>query len=47
MHHIGQDKKVSRGRLTFILTKGIGRAFIAHDVAADAVLQFLQHQLET
>jgi 3-dehydroquinate synthase len=47
MHHIGQDKKVSRGRLNFILTKGIGRAFIAHDVAADAVLQFLQHQLET
>lgn len=47
MHHIGQDKKVSRGRLTFILTKGIGQAFIANDVAEDTVRQFLQHQLET
>ena len=47
MHHIGQDKKVSRGRLAFILTKGIGRAFIAEDVAEDTVRQFLQHQLET
>ncbi len=47
MHHIGQDKKVSRGRLTFILTKGIGRAFIADDIAEDTVLIFLQRQLET
>ena len=47
MHHIGQDKKVRSGRLTFILTKGIGRAFVADDVAEDAVRQFLQHQLET
>ena len=47
MHHIGQDKKVSGGRLTFILTKGIGQAFIADDVGEDAVLRFLQHQLET
>jgi 3-dehydroquinate synthase len=47
MHHIEQDKKVSRGRLTFILTKGIGQAFIADDVAEDTVLKFLQRQLET
>ena len=47
MHHIGQDKKVASGRLTFILTKGIGQAFIADDVAEDTVRQFLQHQLET
>ena len=47
MHHIGQDKKINRGRLTFILTKGIGQAFIADDVGEDTVLQFLQHQLET
>lgn len=47
MHHIGQDKKVSRSRLTFILTKGIGRAFVADDVDEDTVRQFLQHQLET
>jgi len=29
MDHIAQDKKVSRGALTFILTNGIGKAFIA------------------
>jgi 3-dehydroquinate synthase len=46
MHHIGQDKKVRSGQLTFILTKGIGQAFIADDVAEDTVRQFLQHQLE-
>ncbi len=47
MHHIGQDKKVTSGRLTFVLTKGIGRAFIADDVDEGTVRQFLQHQLET
>ena len=39
--HIGQDKKVKRGRLTFILTRGIGQAFIADDVSAERVLAFL------
>ncbi len=29
---IAQDKKVSRGTLTFILTRGVGEAFIARDV---------------
>jgi 3-dehydroquinate synthase len=41
MHHIGQDKKVRGGRLTFILTHGIGRAFIANDVPPDRVKAFL------
>ena len=27
-----QDKKVERGRLTFILARGIGESFIARDV---------------
>ncbi|GHA26673.1 3-dehydroquinate synthase [Devosia pacifica] len=39
---IGQDKKVRRGALTFILTRGIGRAFIEHDVDRDTVWQFLE-----
>jgi len=38
---IAQDKKVSRGRLTFILTRGIGAAFIARDVTPDVVRDFL------
>ncbi|MFX6266201.1 hypothetical protein ABTF63_19160, partial [Acinetobacter baumannii] len=32
MAAILQDKKVKRGRLTFILTRGIGQSFIADDV---------------
>ncbi len=32
MEHIAQDKKVSRGKLTFILARGIGQAFVAPDV---------------
>jgi 3-dehydroquinate synthase len=45
MHHIAQDKKVSRGRLTFILVRGIGKAFVAADVAPDSVSAFLSEQV--
>jgi len=31
--------------LTFILTRGIGRAFVARDVAAAEVLAFLEEAL--
>jgi 3-dehydroquinate synthase len=40
--YIRQDKKVSRGALTFILTHGIGQAFIARDVPASEVVAFLE-----
>ena len=39
---IAQDKKVSRGALTFILTRGIGQSFVARDVPSSEVLAFLQ-----
>jgi 3-dehydroquinate synthase len=42
---IAQDKKVSRGALTFILTHGIGRSFIAKDVPPEAVRHFLAGEL--
>lgn len=42
---MAQDKKVSRGRLTFILTHGVGQAFIAKDVPASEVLAFLKESL--
>ena len=42
--HMAQDKKVKRGRLTFILTRGIGRAFIADDVPRERVRRFLEEQ---
>jgi 3-dehydroquinate synthase len=45
MRNIAQDKKVKRGKLTFILTRGIGRAFIANDVSPEKVQAFLAKQL--
>ncbi len=32
LHHFHQDKKVSAGTLTFILARGIGKAFVSRDV---------------
>ena len=45
--YIAQDKKVSRGALTFILTRGVGQSFIAKDVPASEVLAFMKEQLDT
>jgi len=42
MAAIAQDKKVSRGALTFILTRGIGQAFIEKNVDASAVADFIE-----
>jgi 3-dehydroquinate synthase len=42
LDYIAQDKKVSRGALTFILTHGIGQSFIARDVPQSEVLGFLR-----
>jgi len=44
MRHIGQDKKVKQGRLNLILTRGIGRAFIANDVPPERLEAFLERQ---
>jgi 3-dehydroquinate synthase len=45
MNLIAQDKKVQRGRLTFILARGIGKAFVAPDVDAAEVRAFLVEKL--
>jgi 3-dehydroquinate synthase len=42
---IRQDKKVSRGALTFVLARGIGQSFIARNVEAEAILRFLEQEL--
>jgi 3-dehydroquinate synthase len=42
---MAQDKKVKRGKLTFILMEAIGRAVIAKDVDPAKVRDFLQGQL--
>jgi 3-dehydroquinate synthase len=35
--HMAHDKKVADGKLTFILLKGLGQAFVTRDVPLDAV----------
>ncbi len=42
---MGQDKKVRDGRLTFVLVRGIGQAFITRDVEAHEVLAFLSREI--
>jgi 3-dehydroquinate synthase len=39
--HMAQDKKAEDGRLTFILARSIGDAYVARDVPAAAVAEFL------
>ena len=47
MDLIAQDKKVRRGALTFILARGIGQAFVARDVEAADVRDFVNEMLKT
>ena len=42
--HMAQDKKAQDGKLTFILTRGLGDAFVAKDVNAAAVRDFLRRE---
>jgi 3-dehydroquinate synthase len=44
MDAIAQDKKVRRGSLTFILTRGIGQAFIERGVDPAGVAAFLEEK---
>jgi 3-dehydroquinate synthase len=41
VRHMAQDKKAEGGRLTFILARGLGEAFVAKDVDAGLVRDFL------
>ncbi len=45
MDLIAQDKKVKRGTLTFILVRGIGRAFVENNVDPGEVRAFLADKL--
>ncbi|HEX5379224.1 MAG TPA: 3-dehydroquinate synthase [Phenylobacterium sp.] len=42
VRHMAQDKKAEDGRLTFILARALGEAFVAKDVDAQAVTRFLK-----
>jgi 3-dehydroquinate synthase len=41
VRHMAQDKKAEGGRLTFVLARALGEAFVAKDVAAGDVRTFL------
>ena len=43
---MGQDKKVRDGKLTFILVRDIGEAFISRDVMPERVTGFLEGHIE-
>ena len=45
MSIMGQDKKVRDGRLTFILVRGIGAAFVSRDVEDATVREFLARRI--
>ncbi len=45
MDAIAQDKKVKAGKLTFILTRGVGQSFVADDVPQSEVVAFLKEKL--
>jgi len=42
MRHIGQDKKNEAGKLTFILARAIGDAFVDKDVAPSEIRNYLE-----
>ncbi|MGH7057149.1 MAG: 3-dehydroquinate synthase [Acetobacteraceae bacterium] len=42
IEHMRRDKKVRDGALTFVLVRGIGRAFTSRDVPEDAVVEVLR-----
>jgi shikimate kinase/3-dehydroquinate synthase len=42
---MGQDKKVREGKLTFILVRDIGQAFVARDVDPAKVRAFLKQEI--
>jgi 3-dehydroquinate synthase len=43
--HMAKDKKSTAGKITFILARGIGKSFVAKDVAIDAVKAVLEQAL--
>ncbi len=43
---MGQDKKVRAGKLTFILVREIGQAFVSRDVPPDKVRDFLAREIK-
>lgn len=47
MEHFTRDKKAMDGKLTFILTRGIGKAYIEHHVDAKIIRETLEEAINT
>jgi 3-dehydroquinate synthetase len=45
LHLMGQDKKVKAGRMTFIMIRGIGEAFITREIEPETVQAFLAGEI--
>lgn len=46
VQRMASDKKASGGRVPFVLTRGIGKAFVDHSVELSEVERFLEEELE-
>ncbi len=44
--HMAKDKKVADGKLTFVLTRGIGEAFLSQDVTRDDLLTLFEGAMQ-
>lgn len=42
LDHMAQDKKVRSGKVTFVLARGIGQAFLSRDVAPEEIRRLLE-----
>lgn len=47
INHMHQDKKVIDGKLTFILVRGIGKAFISQNIDNDRLKRFLEKTVQS
>ena len=41
LHHMKGDKKMADGKLTFVMTRGIGKSFLSNDVEMNDVQSVL------
>lgn len=46
LHHMQSDKKMSGGKLTFVLCRGIGKSYLSDDVNMDDVKSVLEEALK-
>jgi len=47
LDHMGRDKKIKDGRMTFVLVEGIGRAFLSRDVAQQDLIATLEDSIRS